>query len=124
MTGYEHGTTVFRDRRPTKANPANPDRPTVGAWPAGRSLEGLDVLELPGCYIAASSTSAVPDAIRTQSTDYRSLYTRDRNIDVRIGDRIRSGDYVYKVDQRPQGDVNPFTGWAPGVEIPLTGVVG
>lgn len=127
---YPNGTTVLRDRRRPIADPYNPDRQTIPGW-GEVSDDDIDTIPLAGVYVASSSTSAVPDAMRTQSVDYRSLYSDDGAIDVQIGDRIRIGANVngqggdgYIVNQRPQGDINPFTGWAPGVEIPLTSTIG
>lgn len=126
---YPHGSDVLRDRREPIADPYNPARTTVGSWDDFDALpepeEGDErTITLEGVYIAASSTSAVPDAVRTHSSDYQSLYSTDRLVDVQIGDRIRHEGHAYFVDQRPQGDINPFTGWAPGVEIPLRGEIG
>lgn len=128
---YPYGTTVLRDRRLPVSDPYNPDRQTIPGW-AEVAEDGIDTIALEGVYVAASSTTAVPDAMRTQSTDYRSLYSDDGSIDVKIGDRIRVGADLetqeggdgYIVNQRPQGDRNPFTGWEPGVEIPLTSTIG
>lgn len=121
MSGYSYGEKVFRDRRPMITNPYNPARQTLqGDWTDAVTIE------LDGVYVAAGSQAARQgDGVRTEVTQSMSLYSIDGNIDVKIGDRIRraNGD-LYIVEVRPAGDVNPFTGWAPGVEIPLVGVIG
>lgn len=121
---YPFGEAVFRDRRPVKANAYNPSRETVGAWSDFNSTDETTI-QLEGVYVSNSSQTAVPDAVRLQLIEYLSLYSRDPAVDVQPGDRIRtgSGRELYCAT-RPLGDVNPFTGWSPGVEIPLTTTVG
>lgn len=86
--------------------------------------ETFDSIEIDGVYVAATSTIAVPETARNQSLDYRSLYSEEADVDILKNDRIRYGDEAFYVDTRPTGDINPFTGSTPGVEIPLRAVVG
>lgn len=82
-----------------------------------------DVLEVPGAFVAATSTSRLGDATREQALESKSLYC-DGDVDIRKGDRIRDGDDgapIYTIDGiPPAADTNPFTGWTPPREIPLT----
>jgi hypothetical protein len=120
---FAYGEDVFRDRRRPIADPYNPDSTTVGAWTDDSST--FDTITLEGVYIDSTSANALPDAMRTEQQITKSLYSQDRTVDVKTGDRIRTvdGDTFY-VNVRPAKDVNPFTGWAPGIEIPLSGVQG
>lgn len=124
---YAYGETVHRDRRNLVDDPYNPARQTTPDWPTADADPAnlLDTIDLDGVYVAASSESALADPVRAQVLIGMSLYSTDRDIDVKIGDRIRDeSGLAYSVQVRPRGDINPFTGWAPGVEIPLSGVSG
>ncbi len=120
---FPFGQTVWRDRKPLITDPLNPARQIRGAF------DGSLTVVLEGAFVASPSTQIppTPDATRSQLITRKSLYLSDPNADVIKGDRIRvggtkadmtSGDQ-YFVDERPAADVNPFTGWQPGVEIPL-----
>jgi hypothetical protein len=112
------GQTVVRERRKRIPDPYNPDRLVDGPW------DDPDTLELPGSFVASSSSSATNTATRTQVITTKSLYCTDPTADVRVGDRIRDGERVYPVDAVPAADTNPFTGWQPVKEIPLKEVLG
>lgn len=81
-----------------------------------------DVLEIPGAFIAQTSTSMLGDATREQALESKSLYC-DGALDIQKGDRIRNGPDdapIYTIAGiPPEADVNPFTGWSPPREIPL-----
>lgn len=102
------------------------------------------VIALPGSFIAQTSTTMLGSATREQATESKSLFC-DGALDVRKGDRILDGTFtpplpalstsippgttfvgiVYTIDGiPPAADTNPFTGWTPPREIPLTRSVG
>lgn len=81
------------------------------------------VLAIPGAFVAQSSTARFTAANRTQMLEDKSLFCAP-GTDVLPGDRIRVDGLVYEVDGVPAADVNPFTGWQPVREVPLTRVVG
>lgn len=121
---FAYGEDVLRDRRRPIADPYNPDRTTVPGW-GGLADADIDTITIEGVYIDSTSANALPDAMRSEQQITKSLYSQDRTIDVKTGDRIRTADgEAFYVNVRPARDVNPFTGWAPGVEIPLSGVQG
>ena len=108
---------VIRARRKLIADPYNPTSTIPGPW------ADPDTINLKG-FVAASSSSALRDATRKQVLTAKSLYLSDPTSDVVVGDRILVGTDQYEVDAIPTADINPFTGWQPAVEIPLTGVEG
>lgn len=89
--------------------------------------ENPDVLPIEGAFIAQTSTSLLGDATREQAVEAKSLFC-DGDKDVQKGDRIRDGEEggpIYTIDGiPPAADSNPFTGWTPEREIPLTRSVG
>lgn len=83
-----------------------------------------EVIDLEDAAIDRSSTSAVDDATRTSALEARSLFCPG-DADVQFGDRIVGPDgEVYGIDGIPDRAVNPFTGWAPPMEVPLKRGVG
>lgn len=110
---FPHGELVERDRRPMLVDPYNPDRQTPGSW------DDAETVEIEDAFVASSSSSAVQDATRSQIIGAKSLYLTDVDADVMVGDRIRAGGRIYYVNEIPEADVNPFTGWQPAQEIPL-----
>jgi hypothetical protein len=118
---FPFGTTVYRLRAGMIPDPYNPDRQIAGDWTTP------DVLPIPGAFVASTSTSMLGDATREQALESKSLYC-DGNLDIRKGDRIRDGGEgapVYSIDGiPPSADMNPWTGWTPPREIPLTRGVG
>ncbi len=86
-----------------------------------------DELPIPGAFIAQTSTSMLGDATRAQALEAKSLFC-EGDVDVQKGDRIRDGGPgapLYTIDGiPPAADTNPWTGWAPPREIPLTRAVG
>lgn len=114
---FPFGQDVHRDRRKLVPDPYDPSHQVAGGW------DDPDTVVLAGAFVASSSSTAVPDASRTQSIAYKSLYC-DPASDVLEGDRIRVGADTYQVLEPAAADVNPFTGWQPAMEIPLKGVKG
>ncbi|MFI8593733.1 hypothetical protein ACIGCK_04795 [Microbacterium sp. NPDC078428] len=111
---FPHGVTVYRLRGGLVTDPYSGGQiPADWANPV--------VLEIPGAFIAQSSTSTLGDSTRTLALESKSLFCPP-DTDVQIGDRIREGGEggtVYTIDGIPSADVNPWTGWQPVREIPL-----
>lgn len=110
---FPHGQKVHRDRRKQVPDPYNPAKTVPGPW------SDADTIELDGAFVASSSSTAVTDATRSQVLASKSLYVTDPDVDVKVGDRIRAGSGTYYVNELPDADQNPFTGWRPVKEIPL-----
>lgn len=115
--GFPHGETATRMRRKELTDPYS-HTVTLGDW------SDPDELTLDGAFVASSSTSSRSDEARTQLLEAKSLYLEDPDADVHEQDRIRAGGVTYKIDGIPSADTNPWTGWQPVREIPLTRVVG
>ena len=115
---FDHGQTVYRERRPQIPDPYNPDKTVFGDWADAEETLLEDV------FIASSSSAAVGDATRSQVLTTKSLYSTDPDVDVQVGDRILADSAVYYVNELPEADVNPFTGWQPVKEIPLDHTLG
>lgn len=98
---------------------------------SGELVEGdwsdPDELVIEGAFIAQTSTTALGDATREQALESKSLFCGG-DVDIQKGDRIRDGAVgapTYTIDGiPPAADTNPFTGWTPPREIPLTRSVG
>lgn len=115
---FPHGETVERDRRPLIPDPYDPDGTVLGKW------EDAETIEIEDAFVAASSSIAASDATRSQILTSKSLYCTDPDVDVQVGDRIRAGGREYYINELPEADTNPFTGWQPAVEIPLDSTLG
>lgn len=111
---FPHGETVKRERRQATPDPYNPDRVTLGPWSEATSIT------LESCFIDSTSSSSTNDANREPVSTSKSLYSTDPGIDVKVGDRIRRGSDIFYIRERTEADTNPFTGWQPVVEIPLS----
>lgn len=115
---FPHGRTVKRLRAKRVASPYNPSKTVAANW------DDPDVIPIPGAFVAQTSTSRLGNATREQAVESKSLFCSG-DVDVRKGDRIRIGDDVYTIDGiPPAADSNPWTGWTPPREIPLTRYVG
>lgn len=117
---FPHGITVYRLRAKPITDPYSGK--TIGAdW------NDPLVLPIPNAFIAQTSTSMLRNASREQALESKSLFC-DGSIDVVKGDRIRDGAPgapIYSIDGiPPAADANPWTGWRPPREIPLTRSVG
>lgn len=113
---FTEGQTVIRDRRAQITDPYS-GQSAPGSWDAPL------VITISGAFVASSSSADVSSATRTQVISAKSLYC-EPGADVAVGDRIRASGRTYEVDAVPESDVNPFTGWQPVQEIPLTEVLG
>lgn len=116
---FPNGSTVLRDRRKPIKDPYNPDSTVPGKW-----SDRVDTIELPGAFIASSSSVGTASATRSQILTAKSLYLTDTTADVQAGDRIQDGTAIYEIEAVPTSDRNPFTGWQPVQEIPLKAVAG
>lgn len=115
---FSHGQTVFRDRRAQIADPYDPSKTVPGAWTAAATVV------LDGAFLDRTSTTAVPDAARSQKQSGFTLYLSDPGADVQVGDRIRANGMVLYVNEIPASPQNPFTGWQPVREVPLDHTLG
>lgn len=133
---YPFGQAVYRLRAGLKLDPYSQEQ-MRGDW--GHP----ELLRLDGAFIAQTSTGLLGDATRSQAAESRSLFG-DPDADVAKDDRIFVGTFApalpddattlpdntvmtgetYTVDGIPAANVNPFTGWTPVREIPLTRSVG
>lgn len=117
---FPHGRTVYRLRAGMVRDRVT-NREVRGDW------TNPDILPIEGAFVAQTSTSLLGDATRQQAVEAKSLFC-DGAFDVQKGDRIRDGADgapIYTIDGiPPAADTNPFTGWTPPREIPLTRAVG
>lgn len=117
---FPFGRTVYRLRAALIEDPYSNEE-VAGDW------SDPDVLEISGAFIAQTSTSRLGGATREQAIEAKSLFCSG-DLDIRKGDRIRSGPAgspIYTIAGiPPEADINPFTGWSPQREIPLTRAVG
>lgn len=139
MTGmsFPFGRTVWRLRAGVVDDPYSEDEVT-GDW------DHPTVIALPKSFIAQTSTALLATATRDQASESKSLFC-DGELDVQKGDRVFDGTFTpplpedateipagtvfvgatYKIDGiPPTADTNPFTGWTPPREIPLTRYLG
>lgn len=117
---FPFGTTVYRLRAGMVRDPYS-DEETRSDWDNPE-----EPLEIPGAFIAQTSTTLLATATREQAAESKSLFC-EGTFDVQKGDRIREGETgpVYQIDGiPPAADSNPWTGWTPPREIPLTRYVG
>lgn len=134
---FPFGSTVYRLRAGLIDNEYSGGQ-VPGDWDAPT------VLAIPAAFVAQTSTSMLTDATREQALESKSLYCEGA-ADVQKGDRIFNGSFepalpdgaesvpvgtrmlgeTYTIDGiPPAADTNPFTGWTPPREIPLTRAVG
>lgn len=134
---FPHGVTLYRMRAGLVTDPYSGGQ-VPGDWTKPTPLE------LPGSFVAHTSTSLLGDATRSQAVEAKSLYC-DGAFDIQKGDRIFAGTFtpalaagatsippgttftgeVYTIDGiPPAADTNPWTNWTPPREISLTRYVG
>jgi hypothetical protein len=113
---FAHGQTVVRQRATVSLDPYRR---------GGRAEDwsAPEVIDIEGAWVASSSSTSRADATRQQIITDKSLYCPPDS-DVQAFDRIVVGGDIYKVEARPSADTNPFTGWQPVMECPLTLVEG
>ena len=112
---FPEGVTVQRLRAGRTWDPYS-ETYIEGDW------DNPDVLDLPGAFIAQASTSSTQTEHRTQVLETKSLYLTEPDADVREGDRVRvwPAGAQLTVGGVPAADTNPWTGWQPVREVPLT----
>ncbi len=117
---FPYGQTVVRLRAKGVVNEYS-RKIVAGDW------TDPDELPIEGAFVAQTSTTLLRTETRDQAAESKSLFC-DGGADVRKGDRIRvggPGGPTYTIDGiPPAADSNPFTGWTPPREIPLTRYVG
>lgn len=113
---FAHGRTVYRQRAKAVRD-EYADEDVEADW------SDPDEIPIPNAFVAQSSTSRSTTESRVQMLEAKSLFCPPE-FDVRPNDRIRDGGDVYTIDGIPAADMNPFTGWTPAREIPLTRSVG
>lgn len=117
---FAYGQTVVRLRAKGVVNEYS-RKIVAGDW------TDPDQLPIEGAFVAQTSTTLLRTETRDQAAESKSLFCPG-DADVRKGDRIRvggPGGPTYTVDGiPPAADSNPFTGWTPPREIPLTRYVG
>lgn len=115
--GFGAGETVVRLRArgvldryadaPVRADWTDPDRLTI----TGASISSL--------------AQGNADDTQRRRIDVSALLTvTDPGADVLLGDRIERGTETWEVVERPETDVNPFTGWRPTLVVALREVLG
>jgi hypothetical protein len=135
---FPYGDTVYRLRGGMIPDPYNPDEQVPENW------DEPDVIVVERAFVAQTSTSMLRTATREQALEAKSLFD-PVYADIHKGDRIFAGVFVpplppdatkmpagtamqgatYTIDGiPPTADSNPWTGWAPPREIPLTRYVG
>jgi hypothetical protein len=115
---FPNGRTVYRLRAGDKTDPYSGKTAAID-WE-----HPADPLPIPGAFVAHTSTTMLATATREQALEAKSLFC-DGSFDVRKGDRILDGADTYSIDGiPPAADSNPWTGWTPQREIPLTRYMG
>ncbi|MBF4628896.1 hypothetical protein [Curtobacterium flaccumfaciens] len=113
---FAAGVSVTRQRARMAVDPYS-QRPVPADW------TNPDLLVIESAFVASASSSPTGGELRQQIVTTKSLYCTP-GADVRVGDRIVSGQHSYTVTALPEADTNPFTGWQPVQEIPLDEVLG
>lgn len=100
--------------------------------PGGRDRVGDRVedtrFQVHGCAINQQSTSD-NHGTRDTAVDNRQTAVTivelfcPTGADIRRGDKVQIGDVTYLVDGQPWRPHSPFTGWEPGLNVRLRGVV-
>lgn len=109
---FPFGQTVTRLRRQLIHDPYS-QRETLGDWAAAHELTIRD------CHVDPVSSREAPTVDRDKLTTLRTLRA-PHGADIRAEDRVRLADgTVWNVIGDPSAWRNPFTGWAPHMEISL-----
>jgi hypothetical protein len=113
---FPHGETVTRLRGAPVLDPYSGEQTDVD-W------DDLDELEISGCgFNPGQSSEPVQDA-RTAVIARPEVYA-PAGSDVHAGDRLTVRGVTFEVDGNPADWRSPFTGWSPGLVIPLKNVEG
>lgn len=117
---FVYGDTATRLRRQLWDDPYSGE-PTLRPWDDGGHEP--DALEIPGFAFNPGGSNEVAADGRTIITTSPTAYG-PIGADVKAGDRLVVRGVTYNVDGNPAEWVNPFTGWAAGVAVPLELVEG
>lgn len=113
---FTHGETITRLRATAEVDPYS-DEPADTDW------DSPDQLPIPGCGFNPGRSSEPLQDARNAVVTQPEVYAPTGS-DVLAGDRLVVRGVTYDVDGDPASWVSPFTGWAPGVVIPLKVVSG
>lgn len=107
---FAHGETVTRLRAGTVSDPYSGE--TTPDWSIATSLS------IDGCGFDPGGTGERLDLARNVITTQPKVYAPTGS-DVLASDRLVVRGVTYEVDGRPEDWRSPFTGWQPGLVIPL-----
>jgi hypothetical protein len=105
------GETVTRLRATATTDPYS-DEPDDLSWTSPSSLV------IPGCGFDPGGSTETNDARRDAVTTQPTVYAPP-DADIGPADRLSVRGVTYEVDGRPGLWRSPFTGWEPGLVVPL-----
>lgn len=117
---FAYGETVVRLRRLTWADPYSGE---VGPRPWDDEDHEPDALPIEHCAFDPGGSTEVATDGRTVVTSTPKVYG-PIGADVKSGDRVVARGVTYDVDGNPAEWRSPFTGWEPGIVVPLELVEG
>lgn len=113
---FAHGETVTRQRGTAVTDPYS-DEPTGISW------DNPTTLAIEGCAFNPGG-STEPVAEGRQAVITKPEVYAPAGADIRAHDRLVVRGKTYEVDGEPALWKSPFTGWQPGVVVPLKIVEG
>lgn len=117
---FAYGETVVRLRRQMHEDPYSGVESPRGWDDEGHTPDALPIGGF--AFNPGGSSEVAADGrsiITTKPTAYGPF-----GADVKVGDRLVVRGVPYDVDGNPAEWVSPFTGWAPGIAVPLELVEG
>jgi hypothetical protein len=116
MIPFRHGETVTRLRATLIEDPySSEDTEPDWEFPAE--------LDIPGCAFNPGVSSEPLQNARNAVITRPEVYAPP-GADVLAGDRLVVRGVTYEVQGNPQDWISPFTGWHPGLVVPLEAVEG
>lgn len=109
---YAFGETVTVRRAEVVEDPYSGE-------PTGLSWANATDTEIPGCVVWPGETDE-PNRVGREIVDVVLTVAMPPGTDVTAEDRVVVRGQVLEVAGQPFEYVNPFTGWRPGVVVPLT----